>query len=62
LQHAISDFVSASGTRLEGRGVVPDEPVALTREALLRSHDPVLDAAIEWIASKAVKREAALSE
>ena len=31
LIHAYGDFVTADGTRLEGRGVVPDEPVALDR-------------------------------
>lgn len=62
LQHAISDFISAQGTRLEGRGVVPDQPVRMTRQSLLMGRDPVLEAATEWIAAKAAKREAALAE
>lgn len=50
LQHAFADFiVSETGTRLEGRGVIPDEEVLITRQELLRGRDPVLDAAIEWI-------------
>ena len=31
LIHAWGDFVTGTGVRIEGRGVVPDEPVALTR-------------------------------
>ena len=50
LIHAYGDFVAADGTRLEGRGVVPDVVVPLTRQALLAGRDEVLDAALEWIA------------
>ena len=39
LIHAYGDFVTADGTRLEGRGVVPDEVVPLDREQLLGGHD-----------------------
>jgi carboxyl-terminal processing protease len=49
LIHAYGDFVTADGTRLEGRGVVPDEIVPLTRESLLAGRDPVLEAALAWI-------------
>ncbi len=50
LQHAFADFVvSGTGVRLEGRGVVPDEIVELSREDLLEGRDPTLDAAVEWI-------------
>ena len=50
LQHAFADFVvTANGVRLEGRGVIPDEEVTVTREDLLAGRDPTLDAAIEWI-------------
>lgn len=52
LLHAMGDFVTADGTLLEGRGVVPDEPVPLRRADLLAGHDPQLDAAIAWIASE----------
>ena len=51
LIHAYGDFVTADGTRLEGRGVIPDEIVPLGREALLAGKDPTLDAALAWIDS-----------
>ena len=47
--HATGDFVAADGTRLEGRGVIPDEDVPLTRKDLLDGRDRVLDAALAWI-------------
>lgn len=53
LYHAIGDFETADGVRLEGRGVYPDEPVALDRAALLAGTDPVLEAALAWIAANA---------
>jgi carboxyl-terminal processing protease len=49
LIHAWGDFVTGTGVRIEGRGVVPDEPVALTRAALLAGHDAALDGALAWI-------------
>lgn len=49
LYHAIADFVTADGVVLEGRGVIPDEPVRPTRADLLAGRDPVLDAALRWI-------------
>jgi carboxyl-terminal processing protease len=49
LYHAIADFVTSDGIVLEGRGVIPDEPVRLTRADLLAGRDPVLDAALRWI-------------
>jgi carboxyl-terminal processing protease len=48
LIHAYADFVTATGTRLEGRGVVPDVEVRWSRDALLAGHDGALDAAIRW--------------
>ena len=39
LIHAYGDFVTADGTRLEGRGVVPDEEVPLDRADLLAGRD-----------------------
>ena len=56
LIHAYGDFVAADGTRLEGRGVVPDELVPLTRESLLAGRDPALEAALEWIGRSAGTR------
>ena len=47
--HATGDFVTADGTRLEGRGVIPDQDVPLTRADLLAGRDRVLDAALAWI-------------
>jgi carboxyl-terminal processing protease len=49
LIHAYGDFVTANGTRLEGRGVVPDEIVPLRREDLLAGRDAALDRALAWI-------------
>ncbi|MGD8699088.1 MAG: S41 family peptidase [Gemmatimonadales bacterium] len=52
LYHAFGDFITPDGVRLEGRGVVPDEPVALTREGLLSGRDAPLEAAMSWIAAE----------
>ena len=49
LIHAYGDFVTADGTRLEGRGVIPDESVPLAREDLLAGRDRALQAALAWI-------------
>jgi carboxyl-terminal processing protease len=49
LIHALGDFVTASGTRLEGRGVIPDEQVPLTRDDLAAGRDRTLLAALTWI-------------
>jgi carboxyl-terminal processing protease len=49
LIHAYGDFVTADGTRLEGRGVIPDEIVPLRRDELLAGRDRPLEAALEWI-------------
>ena len=49
LIHATGDFVTADGTRLEGRGVVPDEAIALSRADLLSGRDATLAAALKWI-------------
>jgi carboxyl-terminal processing protease len=51
LIHAWGDFVTGTGVRIEGRGVVPDVPVALTRASLLSGRDATLDAALGWIDS-----------
>jgi carboxyl-terminal processing protease len=49
LIHAWGDFVTGTGVRIEGRGVVPDEPVALTRADLLAGRDAPLEAALAWV-------------
>jgi carboxyl-terminal processing protease len=54
LIHAYGDFVAADGTRLEGRGVVPDEIVPLTRRSLLAGEDATMDAALAWIAKQSL--------
>jgi carboxyl-terminal processing protease len=56
LIHAYGDFVAADGTRLEGRGVIPDEVVPLTRESLVAGEDATLDAALAWIAKAGASR------
>jgi len=48
-QYVFGNYVSASGRSLEGDGVTPDQPVTVTRNALLSGRDPVVDAAVEWI-------------
>jgi carboxyl-terminal processing protease len=48
LIHAYADFVTADGTRLEGRGVIPDQVVPLDRAQLLTGHDRPLEAALAW--------------
>lgn len=49
LQYAFASYVTARGTTLEGRGVIPDEPVELSAERLLQEGDPILRAAERWI-------------
>ena len=46
LIHAIGDFVTATGQSLEGGGVLPDEPIALTPAALTEGRDPDVAAAL----------------
>lgn len=52
LYHATGEFITSTGERLEGRGVLPDEPVAVTRADLLAGRDPVLEAAVRWIGTR----------
>jgi carboxyl-terminal processing protease len=49
LIHAYGDFVTSDGTRLEGRGVIPDEIQPIDRNELLAGHDRPLEAALAWI-------------
>ena len=49
LIHATGDFVTSDGTRLEGRGVIPDEPVTIDRRDLLAGRDATLARALDWI-------------
>ncbi|MBI4660271.1 MAG: hypothetical protein HY735_15650 [Verrucomicrobia bacterium] len=52
LYHAFADYLTGSGTRLEGRGVIPDQPVRITREDLLAGRDEPLLAALNWISEQ----------
>jgi len=54
LLHAIADFTGPNGSRLEGRGVIPDVAAPPTRAALLAGRDPALDAAMDWLRSRDV--------
>ena len=56
LYHAIADFVTPNGDRVEGRGVIPDEKIHPTREALLAGRDPAFEAAVRWIAGERARR------
>lgn len=58
LIHAYGDFVTATGGRLEGRGVVPDQIVPLRREDLLAGRDATLEAALEWLDHAGAKDKA----
>jgi carboxyl-terminal processing protease len=52
LYHVFGDFVTASGVRVEGRGVFPDEHAPLTRDDLLAERDAPLLAAMRWISEQ----------
>jgi carboxyl-terminal processing protease len=52
LEYAIGDFVTATGERVEGRGVIPDQPVVPTRASLAAGSDLVLDAAVRWAGAR----------
>lgn len=51
-QFAFADFFRPNGERLEGVGVKPHVEITPTRAQLLAGHDPVLDAAAEWLATQ----------
>ena len=52
-QYAIGDFVTAlNKVHLEGRGVIPDQIVALDAQTLRKDQDPDLNSAIRWIAQQ----------
>jgi len=52
LLHALGDFETSTGVRLEGRGVIPDQSVPLARTDLLAGRDAKLEAALEWIGAR----------
>ncbi len=51
LMYAVGDFVTATGHRLEGEGVTPDEAQPLSIEALEAGRDLPIEAALGWIGS-----------
>jgi carboxyl-terminal processing protease len=48
LVHAYADFVTATGARLEGTGVVPDVTAPWSRPALVDGRDTALEQAVRW--------------
>jgi carboxyl-terminal processing protease len=58
LMYVIGDFVTPSGRRLEGDGVMPDQVVPIDREALAAGRDPVLEAALAWVDAEAERQPA----
>ncbi|HEY0023703.1 MAG TPA: S41 family peptidase [Longimicrobium sp.] len=55
-QYAYGEVLTPSGVVIEGRGVVPDVEVPLTREALLAGRDPQMEAAFAVIQAAAGSR------
>ncbi|MGI9044685.1 MAG: S41 family peptidase [Gemmatimonadaceae bacterium] len=49
LMHVFSDYTLPDGTRLEVRGVIPDDAQPVTRGDLLAGRDAALLAALRWI-------------
>lgn len=49
LQYAVADFKTPKGVLLEGRGVLPNVPVELTRQLLLAGDDPVLTKSVSLL-------------
>ncbi len=56
LMYALGDFVTATGHRLEGGGVIPDEAQPISVGALAAGQDLPVDAALRWIDSQAERR------
>lgn len=54
--HAVADFTDPEGKRVEGAGVVPDEIVPLSDEALRKGRDTALEAAMRWITTGSAQR------
>jgi carboxyl-terminal processing protease len=51
LMYVVGDFVTATGQRLEGMGVQPDEVVPLSLSVLRTGKDAAMEAALRWIDS-----------
>lgn len=56
--HPMADLVRPSGERIEGRGVLPDVAVEVTREGLLKGIDAPLEAALSWIVDRRARPSA----
>lgn len=52
LMYVVGDFVTGSGRRLEGEGVIPDEKITLDLATLSAGRDPDLEAALRWLDTK----------
>jgi carboxyl-terminal processing protease len=52
LQYAVADIKTPQGVLIEGNGVAPDEPVTVRRADCIAGHDPVLEAAERWLATR----------
>ncbi len=52
LLYPFGQSFTPKGIKIEGRGVIPDKEVELTRSSLLNGHDAQLEAAIDHIKSK----------
>ena len=49
LMHAMGDFITSSGKRLEGKGVTPDQVVLIDPRSLAAGKDTVMETAVDWI-------------
>jgi carboxyl-terminal processing protease len=58
LLHAIADFATPKGVRIEGRGVVPDEVVEQRLSSLREGRDEVLEQAVAWIRTRTLEARA----
>ena len=54
--HAVADFTDPDGKRVEGAGVVPDEIVLLSEDAVRKGRDTALEAAMRWITTGSAPR------
>ena len=55
--HAIADLERPNGERVEGRPVMPESLVPITRDGLLAGRDEPREAALEWLASELALHE-----
>lgn len=60
--HAVADFTDPMGNRIEGAGVIPDEIVALSQQALKEGRDGALEAAVRWITANPTTRSGQSAE